>query len=242
MMILLVFLQKTSVLIVLLGIGLSMTYVPQLLVILAACPTRFPLMWGIVFVGGSFGMMVCPPVVELLGTAYGWRGAMMVVAAVNVNAFALGLLQRLPHPVYTRLTTSDADHQPNRLDTSRSKRADVFSLAAKWLFVNLCVEEPKVLLHLSLWPLQGMLFASWMVFLVPHTIARGIPSSTAVFMSTVGGIGHLLGRVVTVTVLDRKLVSAFWAFVLFNLVNTVAFFLDYVAMDYYLVSLSKGQW
>ena len=76
------------------GIGLSLAYIPQVLLLLAVFPRRFPFMFGIVGVGGSLGMMVCPPIVELLTNTYGWRGAMAIIAAANLHVVALGAMQR----------------------------------------------------------------------------------------------------------------------------------------------------
>ncbi|XP_038071642.1 monocarboxylate transporter 12-like [Patiria miniata] len=217
------------------GFGLSLAYIPQLVLLLVAFPERFSLMFGLAGMGGSLGMMVCPPIVDLLTMTYGWRGAMLIMAAASFNVTAFGAMQRLPSSGYEKLKKEDiqslSDDRPRDI---RSKLSAFASALVQWLSMHLCIEHPKVLLHLTVWPLLGAIFAAWMVFLVPHAIARGIPSVEAAFLSTIGGIGHLLSRAIHPFILDRKLMSAFWMFVILNLVNTVSFFLDYAAADNYL--------
>ncbi|XP_038076166.1 monocarboxylate transporter 12-like [Patiria miniata] len=216
------------------GFGLSLAYLPQVMLLMVSFPERFPFMFGLAGLGGSFGMMVCPPIVDLLTMTYGWRGAMLIIAAASLNVTACGALQRLPPSGYAKLKKEDSESSHNGPSDIRSKLSAFASSVVQWLSLHFCVKHPRVLLHLTTWPLLGAVFAAWMVFLVPHAIARGIPSVQAAFLSTAGGIGHLLGRAVHPFILDRKLMSAFWMFVVLNLVNTVSFFLDYAAADNYL--------
>ena len=55
-----------------------------------------------------------------------------------------------------------------------------------------------MVLTFSAWFLDGILSSAWMAFLVPHAIARDIPLSNAVILSTGGGVGNLIGRVISV--------------------------------------------
>ena len=219
---------------------MGLTFIPQIVILMAAFPTRFPLVFGIALVGGSLGMMVCPPTVELLVRVYGWRGAIMIIAALIFNVCAFGELQKLPPRAYSILKTTDTNSNQtvDKTDISFCGRLlEVVSSVASWLSLKIFVREARVVLNLSAWLLYGMLSSAWMVFLVPHAIARDIPLSNAVILSTGGGVGNLIGRVISVPLLERKLISAFWMFVFVCVTNAVVFFLDSVASDIYVVRL-----
>ena len=222
---------------------MGLTYVPQIVILMAAFPTRFPLVYGIALVGGSLGMIACPPIVELLVGVYGWRGTMMIIAAIIFNVCAFGELQKLPHLSYSRMKTMDTNSNQNveKKDISFCGRLfEVVSSVASWLSLKIFVAEPRVVLYISVCFLQGTFSAAWMVFLVPHAIARDIPLSKAVFLSTGGGFGNLIGRFIHVTLLERKLISAFWMFVSSCIINTVALFLDSVARNFYVVRIKSA--
>ncbi|XP_041478865.1 monocarboxylate transporter 7-like [Lytechinus variegatus] len=79
--------------------------------------------------------------------------------------------------------------------------------------------------------LQAYTSYSWMLFLVPHTEQLGIPSSKAVYLSTIGGIGGIIGRTVFVVFLGKG-VNAFAVYIPVGCVCTATFLLDFVSSDY----------
>ncbi|XP_022096938.1 monocarboxylate transporter 13-like [Acanthaster planci] len=214
------------------GIGLSLAYIPQVLLLLKAFPTRFSLIFGIAGAGGSFGMMVCPPIVEILTNTYGWRGAMMISAAMVSHVFAFGALQRLPKTEYAKLkVTSTAESSAEKRKGASSCLRGLVSSIIRRLSLQLCIANPRVLLHLTTWLLLGANFHAWVVFLVPHATTRGIGSTEAAFLSTVGGIGHFIGRVIHPFILDYKITTAFGMFLTLSVLNTLSFFVDRVVGD-----------
>ncbi len=111
----------------------------------------------------------------------------------------------------------------------------MFLSVASWLSLKIFVEEPRVVLHLTVAFLQGFLSATWMIYLVPHAIARGISPGGAALLSTGGGVGNLIARVINIALQQVKVFSVFTTFEAFGLLNALAMFLDAVAGDNYMV-------
>ena len=69
----------------------------------------------------------------------------------------------------------------------------------------------------------------WMVFLVPHALDRGFPLDRAVFLSTVGGVGNLIGRIFQGPIVDRKLLTGVQLSIVLSIINASLFLVDPVA-------------
>ncbi|XP_041465005.1 monocarboxylate transporter 12-like isoform X2 [Lytechinus variegatus] len=65
--------------------------------------------------------------------------------------------------------------------------SDFFGLS---LFTEISSLFTFCLFHLS----GGLVISAWVVFLIPHGVAKGFPLSRAVFLASIGGIGNILGR------------------------------------------------
>ncbi len=73
---------------------MGLSYTPQMAVLVDSFPTTFPVVFRVATLGGSFCIMFCPPIVDWLLGFYGWRGTMMIIAAVMFNVSVFGALQK----------------------------------------------------------------------------------------------------------------------------------------------------
>ncbi|XP_041478065.1 monocarboxylate transporter 5-like [Lytechinus variegatus] len=71
----------------------------------------------------------------------------------------------------------------------------------------------------------------WVLFLVPHAEYLGIDQSTAVFLSSFGGLGGIIGRIIAVILLAKK-VHMFKIYIVVGFVNSLTFFLDFVGWSF----------
>ncbi|XP_038079321.1 monocarboxylate transporter 13-like [Patiria miniata] len=76
------------------GVGAIMMISPGSIVISHYFKKRFALASGISVVGVSVGQMLFPPLIRVLVTMYGWRGAMFVIGALQMNGVAACALFR----------------------------------------------------------------------------------------------------------------------------------------------------
>ncbi|XP_054768927.2 monocarboxylate transporter 7-like isoform X1 [Lytechinus pictus] len=72
---------------------------------------------------------------------------------------------------------------------------------------------------------------AWMLFLVPHAEHLGISPSTAIYLSTIGGIAGILGRTIFITLI-RKGFSDLNVYIVVGLICTGSFLLDFVGSAY----------
>ncbi|XP_033644637.1 monocarboxylate transporter 7-like [Asterias rubens] len=215
------------------GVGMGLTYIPQIVALVSSPSKHFPVMYAIVFLGGSFGVMAFPPVVDFLLGIYGWRGTLMIMSAVMFHVSVFGALNGQHVHKYSKLNTTDTDQVSN--DKNEPGFRNRLKEVASWLSLNILAEKPTLLLQLGISLLQGVSSAAWMVFLVPHAVSRGITLSAAALLSTGGGVGNLVGRLLNIPLQGYNVISAFWFFVLLCLINSVAMFMDSFAHDNYVV-------
>ncbi|XP_030849712.1 monocarboxylate transporter 12-like [Strongylocentrotus purpuratus] len=72
---------------------------------------------------------------------------------------------------------------------------------------------------------------SWMLFLVPHAEHLGIPPSKAIFLSTIGGIGGIIGRTIFI-ILVGKGINVYVVYIAIGLIGTASFLLDFISSAY----------
>ncbi|XP_038059946.1 monocarboxylate transporter 13-like [Patiria miniata] len=84
------------------GIAMAMIVPPGLIMLTRYFKKRYTFANGLCIVGVSVGQMVFPPLIRLLIAIYGWRGAMFVIGAIQLNSIAACALFR---PLKTKSDT-----------------------------------------------------------------------------------------------------------------------------------------
>nr|XP_054759815.1 monocarboxylate transporter 9-like [Lytechinus pictus] len=100
-------------------------------------------------------------------------------------------------------------------------------------FRSFLLKEPLFLFNLLTIYLFSYAYYSWMYFLVPHAKQLGIPESQAVFLSTIAGIGGIIGRTIFI-VLVAKGVDAFHIYIVSGITVTLPFLLDFIGSKYWI--------
>ncbi|XP_072180834.1 monocarboxylate transporter 12-like [Diadema setosum] len=107
-----------------------------------------------------------------------------------------------------------------------------------WTFLDLSVviDEP-FLIPFNLYSiLCGIVNVAWVIFLIPHGQARGLPLSTAVYLASFGGIGNMLGRILQGPIVDMGWLSSVDLIVICACLNSIAFFLDPLLQAFWLLA------
>jgi MFS family permease len=178
---------------VIVGIGMSGVWVPQMSSIARWFVKRRSLMTGIVIAGAGISQLITPPIVSRLIAAYDWRPTYVIMGSVILvfMVFAAQFLRRDPAQMGLLPYGGDEGKQPGlQSATSDFSFKEAVKTSQFWLAF--------MLLFCS-----GFGFMAITVHIVPHAIDLGISAiSAANILSLMGGVG-ILGNYVMGSVADR---------------------------------------
>ncbi|XP_070532671.1 monocarboxylate transporter 13-like [Ptychodera flava] len=78
------------------GSGTGLAYGPSVVIISRYFHKYHTVINGIASAGSSIGIMVFPPLYQVLIDKYRWKGAMLIIAAMNMHTVVCGCLMRAP--------------------------------------------------------------------------------------------------------------------------------------------------
>ncbi|XP_030839668.1 monocarboxylate transporter 4-like [Strongylocentrotus purpuratus] len=96
----------------------------------------------------------------------------------------------------------------------------------RWFRHCIIVEEPLLLLSLPILFLTFFVAQSWILFLVPRAIWHGIPTSKAVLLSSIGGGGGVLGRILCIAILFFLRVDFIVVSLILSVISSTTFLID----------------
>ncbi|XP_022105010.1 monocarboxylate transporter 12-like [Acanthaster planci] len=193
------------------GLGTSLCYMGATVAVADHFKKRYAIVSGLCMSGGSAVMVVSPPLFHLLLDKYGWRGTVLITAAVCANLCVAGALcrrcnkARVPG-LKTRIRADGdessfeehASHRDGESETDEKKLLpfvvflkrlfSVFQLELlrkSYRFLLLCITSSQV----------HMTYSCAVVFLVPRAQFRGIDELRASFLLSIFGFGSLGARV-----------------------------------------------
>lgn len=186
---------------VIIGVGMSGSWVPLLSIVARWFSRRRSLMTGIVVAGLSVGRMIAPPVISGLIAVYDWRLSYIILggAVLLLTVIATQFLRRDPRQMGL-LPYGANEGEPGGLDFD-VRGFSLIEAAHTWQF----------------WSAFAMFFCfgfgsfSIWVHIVPHAIGLGIPDiSAASIISISSGLGILgnfvLGGFIGDRVGNRKII------------------------------------
>ena len=76
------------------GFGFGLIYLPAIVSVTTYFEKKRSLATGIAVCGSGFGTFIFAPLINLLLTEYGWRGAMLIISAIVLECIIFGALFR----------------------------------------------------------------------------------------------------------------------------------------------------
>ena len=172
------------------------------------------------FAGAAIGMICLPPISEYFIQLYGWRSAMFIFAAINLNICVAGALMRQPEMNRYHLLSDDektaktiAENQSSGRDRD-GKCMHLFQILKRYSGVSVLAAYPILTIYFCVIGFDQVVLTGWVLFLVSYTNAKGYTVQTATFLSTLGGVGALLARILLGPIIDAGFTSGrkmfFW--------------------------------
>ena len=175
-----------------------MAYLPSVSMLATYFRKRRGVATGLALCGCGIGSLVFPVLIEFFTTLYGWRGALLLTAAINMNTIVCGALYRpLPEPkapddshnqndvhLHNRedagsATTLDTDHE-----LEKHPPKDPVPEAHRFQVIRGCLQRYLVLLRIRNYVLFGlsqvtvnmammMIYTHFGAFSMDHGCSRG---------------------------------------------------------------------
>lgn len=163
---------------VMIGIGLSGSYVPLASTVTRWYEKKMGLMVGIIAAGMGLGTMIMTPIAENLIQAHGWRSSYIIVG-LGVIICITGLAQLIRNPAAGDLPASRRGINPSALTERRVKSVatrTALKTTQLWLLCVICF----------FW---GGVSIIIIVHIAPHIIELGFSSAQAAsVLSVIGGV------------------------------------------------------
>jgi len=178
---------------VIIGIGMSATWVPANSIIPRWFVKRRGLMTGIVLSGNGVGVIIMPPIARWLISTYGWRVAYSVVGIIALVLIVLAaqFLKREPSQVGQSPYGADEVKAENSGLTARGfSLGEAIHTKPFWL---LCA------ISFCIWLCVGVV----MVHIIIHVTGLGISAASATSILVVIGGVSIAGRAIMGSIADR---------------------------------------
>ncbi len=102
------------------AIGMGFAFAPSIAILHHYFEKRYNVAIGIAIAGYSFGDLIFPLVLQPMTDVYGWKGALFIMSALELNLVACGCVMKIPHKP---LIENDV-----KLTDVQRKKADFYDL------------------------------------------------------------------------------------------------------------------
>lgn len=210
------------------GLGMSATFVPANSVITRWFVRRRGTMTGIVLAGNSVGILFIPHVVRWLISAYGWR-----ISYIGVGIIALVIIT-----VVAQFLKRDPGQTGQVAYGADEVKAHGLGLEVRGYSLQAAVHTRQ------LWLLSGMSFIIWlcvgiiMVHIVIHATGLGLSITSATNIMVTIGVASIIGKIGMGNIADRIGNKA--AFIISFGIMSASFFWVMVSQEEWMLYLFGG--
>ena len=218
----------------LLGIGLGASYVPCMSILAKYFGRRRALATGIAASGSGIGTCIFPVLVHGLQEQYGWRGALLILGAVNLNGVACGAL-------YKKKPQQDGtDKSLHTTSTGQIMQRPQASPVSKFRSYLILFKNLRFILFCVCSSLSMM--ASTVIFthLGAYAVSVGYSEEDATLLYLIVGVSDTLARFLAgavgqIPMVNTLVFSMVTVFLIGCLTMAFPFFITWVALVLYAI-------
>ncbi|KAI8520039.1 hypothetical protein Bbelb_032960 [Branchiostoma belcheri] len=187
------------------GFGMSLMYSPSLATLGRYFDKRHATANGIAICGTGVGQFALPPLFQFLIDEFGWRGALLIVAGLQLNGCVCGALLRPIHLKEDR-RQEHADRETQNSDQKQTKGVVLVRQVVETFDVSLLKHRPFLLYDMSLLlTILGMSIIY--VHLVAYAQELGVEKTQASFLLSIMGASDAVSRPINGWLSDRGKIS-----------------------------------
>ncbi len=224
------------------GIGFSLLTTPCTTLLAQSFDAYYPVASSIYYCIGSVGLIVFAPLTQFLLTTYGWRNTILLLGAIYFHIVVCAALFRSPIEVTNNimeqsslLASSELHHAYNLTgkescnnyesfgwmsETGHDKRS--FDKLLEFLGLSLFKDWSFITITLAMSCFDAT-FSGWIIYFIPHCLAKGLSPHDASLIATGTGFAHLLGQIINIPfILKDAHVNLYTAKVIIYISGTVA--------------------
>jgi MFS family permease len=177
--------------------GMSAAYVPCNATVVRWFIEKRGLALGLTSSGASFGTFLFPPLAAALISAYGWRGAYLILGILAVTIISLCATFTVRDPEQMGLQPDGHPPAPPSPSLSQAAAAN-----DEWTLAEAKRTTPFWLLNV-IFTLTWLVVFMPMVHIVPFAVDLGVPQFRAAMTISVIGLAGSVGRLFIGTISDR---------------------------------------
>ncbi|XP_072178173.1 monocarboxylate transporter 12-like [Diadema setosum] len=219
--------------------GFGMTFVLFLThaSLLIYFPDMFDVATSVMMTAGGLGMMTLPLAAEELRSTYGWRGAMLILGGFELHLLPCCALFR-PLGNETVHQSDQEESADNRLTHPENISEDIQPETNCMATVKECVgsvihadlfhEFPAFIVMGIAFIFSAISYSSWIIFVIPNALSKGIVLQHAVLLATFGGSANIAGRLLSGFVSRANIIPDYVIYCVVLLCSASAFLLNIV--------------
>ncbi|XP_077866034.1 monocarboxylate transporter 12-like [Saccoglossus kowalevskii] len=183
------------------GLGVGLAYQPSIVILGQYFHKRHALANGFAWCGLSVGIMVFPPLFQTLITYYGWKSAMMIISALNMNIVVSGTLMRPPSDAMNpssvaekKIENPEMEVDSLLVENTKQNNPHNWRWFTETTGLHLFCDNPTfVVMCISIF-MSGFGYLVAMALYIAKAVSVGIPRINASFLMTIMGVCSIVGR------------------------------------------------
>ncbi|KAJ8041587.1 Monocarboxylate transporter 2 [Holothuria leucospilota] len=198
------------------GLGFGLVTLPGYLNMQEHFGTKFPFMLSTSALFEYIGLATLPPVLQYLEDAFGKKDSLIIFGAILWNMVAVGIAQKpvkrkaLRKGVTVESTDKNTDCPKLQQRQDEVKKATIVGFIEKHIFPFPTIFfHDNIMIFMVIESLMLYIYISWALFLVSLGTSSGLTAEQSVFLSTCGGIGGFLGKVVAIVLFHLDKMDAY---------------------------------
>ena len=201
-----------------------------------------PLASGVFEACAALGIVIFPPLTQILLDTYGWRNTLLLLGGVSLHLIISGMLFRSPNTQTFSLLATNDDVNDNEscqndnleyntftwmdLPSASSRHTvickfDILNLTGLHLFKNL-----SFLANCAASGSSNCVFTGWIIYFVPHCLTKGLTLREASLLASIAGFAYLLGCLMYIPIVSKQLISARGYIYISCAVTSISLFAD----------------